>query len=163
MFTSSNTLTRLHNYSANIINKNNVARQYVSDDARPRFLQVPGSSPPTQDTLKEIRTLVTDLEGFTRNLEQKVGGLLKGQETEFVNGYKQHMVEVESTLKKYQEKIEQYERQIDYYQNEGPLASLLKKITFLEEREKKMLGAVEKKNQQILALKIDLKVQVKEK
>lgn len=90
-----------------------------------------------------------------------MGGLLRGQETEFVKGYKQHMAEVEATIKQYKERINQYEKQVEYYENEGPLASLLKRIAFLEDRENKMLAVVDKKNQNILELKVEIKTQQK--
>lgn len=52
------------------------------------------------------------LNGFTMNLEGKVNTMLKGQETEFVNSYKQHMMKIEDALKEYQKRIEGYQKKI---------------------------------------------------
>lgn len=41
--------------------------------------------------LREIEESVKSLNNFTNNLEDKVNTMLKGQETEFVNSYKNHM------------------------------------------------------------------------
>lgn len=41
--------------------------------------------------LKEIEESVRAMNLFTDNLEDKVAMMLKGQETEFVNSYKNHM------------------------------------------------------------------------
>jgi len=56
--------------------------------------------------------LVRGLNGFTMNLEGKVNTMLKGQETEFVNSYKQHMMKIEDALKEYQKRIEGYQKKI---------------------------------------------------
>lgn len=44
-----------------------------------------------QVNLKEIEESVRAMNLFTDNLEDKVATMLKGQETEFVNSYKNHM------------------------------------------------------------------------
>jgi hypothetical protein len=41
--------------------------------------------------------------------------LLKGQETEFVNSYKNHMKTVEEALNEYQQRISEYQKKIEYY------------------------------------------------
>ena len=41
-----------------------------------------------------------------------MGTMLKGQETEFVNSYKMHMIKIEENLKEYQLRIEEYQKKI---------------------------------------------------
>ena len=62
--------------------------------------------------MKEIEELMRDLSGFTTNLEDKVNTMLKGQETEFVNSYKQHIFKIERALLDYQDQINQYQKKI---------------------------------------------------
>ena len=62
--------------------------------------------------MKEIEELVRGLNGFTLNLEGKVNTMLKGQETEFVKCYKQHMMKIEEALAEYQRRIEGYQKKI---------------------------------------------------
>jgi hypothetical protein len=71
------------------------------------------------------------MNNFTNNLEDKVSTMLKGQETEFVNSYKNHMIAVEQALKDYEQRIVEYQKKVEYYENEGALATLIKKIQFL--------------------------------
>ena len=59
--------------------------------------------------------MVHDLNSMTSNLEDKVNTMLKGQETEFVNSYKQHMFKIENALKEYQNQIKDYQRKIEHY------------------------------------------------
>lgn len=99
---------------------------------------------------------------FTDNLEDKVAMMLKGQETEFVNSYKNHMKTVEDALKEYQDRIRDYQKKIEYYENEGVLATLLNKITFLENHERQLLDKLDKKNRVILDLKGEIGTQNKE-
>jgi chromosome segregation ATPase len=88
--------------------------------------------------------------------------LLKGQEAEFVNSYKQHMFKVEEALRGYQRQIQDYQRKIEHYQNEGMLSSLLKKIQFLEDNEQKLLAHLGKKTKTITSLRGDLGTQQRE-
>ena len=88
--------------------------------------------------------------------------MLKGQETEFVNSYKDHMHKVEQCLKSYQNKIDDNQKIIEHYENEGMLANLLKKINFLENNQKKLLTAVEKKDKAINVLKGEISTQSRE-
>lgn len=70
-----------------------------------------------QDNVKEIEQLVKGLNGFTLNLQDKVNNMLKGQETQFVKSYKQHMMKIEDALKEYQRRIEGYQKKIQHYEN----------------------------------------------
>lgn len=115
-----------------------------------------------QMNLKEIEESVRAMNLFTDNLEDKVAMMLKGQETEFVNSYKNHMKTVEDALKEYQERIRDYQKKIEYYENEGVLATLLNKITFLENHERQLLDKLDKKNRVILDLKGEIGTQNKE-
>lgn len=62
--------------------------------------------------MKEIEEQVRGLNEFTFNLEDKVNSMLKGQESEFVNSYKQHMFKIESALRDYQARIQDYQQKI---------------------------------------------------
>lgn len=115
-----------------------------------------------QMNLKEIEESVRAMNLFTDNLEDKVAMMLKGQETEFVNSYKNHMKTVEEALKEYQERIRDYQKKIEYYENEGVLATLLNKINFLENHERQLLDKLDKKNRVILDLKGEIGTQNKE-
>lgn len=83
--------------------------------------------------LREIEESVRSMNSFTDHLEEKVAMMLKGQETEFVNSYKNHMNTVEQALKDYEQRIAEYQKKVEYYENEGVLATLLNKIHFLED------------------------------
>lgn len=61
-----------------------------------------------QNHVKEIEESVKNLNSFTEFLDQKVSNMLKGQETEFVNSYKNHMMKIEQTVKNLQKKIEEF-------------------------------------------------------
>jgi chromosome segregation ATPase len=93
------------------------------------------------------------MDSFTNRLEEKVSTMLKGQETEFVNSYKNHMSTVEQALKDYEQRIVQFQKKIEYYENEGVLSTLLNKINFLETHERKLLESIDKKNRTIFDLR----------
>lgn len=63
------------------------------------------------------------------------------------------MIKVEQALKDYEERIGEYQKKIEYYENEGALATLIKKVQFLEAHEKKILDKMGKKDRLIFELK----------
>lgn len=65
-------------------------------------------------------------------------------------------------MKEYQERIKDYQKKIEYYENEGVLATLLNKITFLENHERQLLDKLDKKNRIILDMRGDIGTQNKE-
>lgn len=55
--------------------------------------------------IRDIEESVRAMNSFTDHLEDKVNTMLKGQETEFVLSYKNHMITVEQALKDYELRI----------------------------------------------------------
>jgi hypothetical protein len=69
------------------------------------------------------------------------------------------MFKIEQAMKQYQLRIEEYEKQIEYFENEGRLSSLIKKVAFLEKQEKKLLTHLDNKGDTIKMLKDEIAVQ----
>ena len=99
--------------------------------------------------MSRIMHSLNNLRSFTDNLENKVDGLLKAQENQFVISYKQHMMKIKEQFKMLQKEVQIKQAQIDEYESTGKYAEFIKRINFLEAEERKHLNSLERKQQEI--------------
>lgn len=50
--------------------------------------------------MAEIAKSIQNLDSFTNNMENKVDGMLKAQQNQFVSAYRQHMTKIKEDVKK---------------------------------------------------------------
>ena len=83
------------------LNKNNErVPEGCPGSYRFQFWLVQSSPPIIQKHMSDIIKSIQNLDSFTDGMEQKVDGILKAQEKEFVNAYKQHMIKIKEDFKK---------------------------------------------------------------
>lgn len=81
-----------------------------------------------QDSLLKIISSLTGLDHFSEHLEKKVDGLLQTQENYFVESYKHHIEHIRKEFGSMQQQIRQLQDKVRYYENEGKMSALVKKV-----------------------------------
>ena len=86
-----------------------------------------------QESVLKIASSISELDKFINNFEGKVDNLLHAQETQFVDSYKIHISKIKDEFEKMNKQSEQLQQKIRYYENEGKMSALVKKVFFLEQ------------------------------
>ena len=89
-------------------------------------------STPYRDSIASILHSLHGMDTFTTSLEAKVDHLLQLHQTEFVTAYTAHMNKVRHEFKALSDQVAQQNDLILYYENEGKMSDLVKKVTMLE-------------------------------